>query len=192
MKKKILITLILCAVITQCLHAQTGNKNIPITIGVFSESISLPNFKNILKKPNIGFKIGTEFNYSSKSKTQLIQTVSLGAYFHKGLHNAVFVKSELGYRKFYGRVFSEVLLGGGYSLQKSMLPSYKLNLDGNYSKLSKYRHVFLPTISLGTGYQKNVTAIFSRYEIFGETPFNFNGNPFLIHKAIELGSRTNF
>lgn len=190
MNKNFVSTLIFLGVICCGLHAQIKDRNIPITIGVFSESVSLPNFKNILKKPNLGFKIGTEFYYKSKSGHRWLQTVNMGAYFHKGLHNAFFIKSELGYRKNYGQGFSDIFLGGGYSLQRSFLPAYQLNADGNYVKSSNLRHTFMPAISLGSGYRLNSpSALFARYEIFGETPFNFNGNPVLVHKAVEMGSR---
>jgi hypothetical protein len=172
------------------LTAQDSSRKvpIPITISVFSESVSLPNFRGFFKKPNWGVRIGTEFYYRQNEGRQMLQTLQVGYYHHDGLHQGVFVSSEFGYRKFFGNFFADATVGGGYLHLVSDLRRYEP--DGNgFRPASQRMHKFMPTLGLGLGYRFGDVTLFSRYEMFGEMPFAQDGSPVLPHKALHVGTR---
>lgn len=161
---------------------------IPLTVTVFSESVSLPNFKNVFKNGSLGVRIGTEFYYSKSDSRQLVQTINLSYYSHKDLHNAFSLTSEFGYRRFFGNAFADATIGVGYMLIHSAMPRYE-NVNGDFIKTSSTFGRFAPTLGLGAGYQFKKFSAFSRYEMFGEMPFGFKGIPALPHKTIHFGTR---
>lgn len=163
---------------------------LPLTITLFSESVSLPNFRNIFKNPNLGIRIGTELYYSKNENRQLIQTINLGYYYHKDFQNGLYLTSEFGYRKFFNKAFADATVGVGYLLINSALPRYELK-GNDYERISSTFGRIMPTIGLGAGYQFDKVSIFSRYEMFGETPFGYKGVPALPHKAFHVGTRFN-
>jgi len=177
-----------------CGHTQENTnqwaKQIPFTITFFSESVSLPNFRNIFKNPNLGIRIGTELYYSKNESRQLIQTINLGYYYHKDFQNGLYLSSEFGYRKFFNKAFLDATIGAGYLLIHSALPRYERN-GNDYERIGNTFGRIMPTIGLGAGYQFDKVSVFSRYEMFGETPFGYKGVPVLPHKALHVGTRFN-
>jgi hypothetical protein len=176
-----------------CINAEAQDfqkkpKEFPLTITFFSESVSLPNFKNIFKNGNLGVRIGTEFYYSKDENRHLIQTINISYYSHKELHNAFLLSSEFGYRRFFGNVFADATIGAGYMLINSAMPRYS-GSNGDFSKISNVFGRFAPTAGLGAGYQFKSISAFTRYEMFGEMPFGFKGIPALPHKTIHVGTR---
>ncbi|GAB3175560.1 hypothetical protein [Telluribacter humicola] len=164
---------------------------LPINVSVFSESISLPDFKGFFRNPNLGVRVGTELYYRNRPNTQVFQTVNVGFYQQKGLHNAWFVSSELGYRKFFGNFYADATIGGGYLHLRSIRTTYEPTGSGDYVKVSPVRNKFMPTLGLGAGYRfRNHTAIFARYEVFGIMPIQ-QDVPVLPHKALHVGARLN-
>lgn len=163
---------------------------IPLTVTIFSESVSLPNFRNIFKNGSLGVRIGTELYYSRNTSRQLIQTINLSYYSHKDLHNAVSLTSEFGYRRFFGNAFADATIGAGYMLIHSAIPRYE-NVNGDFVKASSTFGRFTPTLGLGAGYQFKKFSAFTRYEMLGEMPFGFKGIPALPHKTIHIGTRVN-
>lgn len=164
---------------------------IPLNVSVFSESISLPDFKGFFRSPNLGVRVGTELYYRNRASTQVFQTVQVGFYQHKSLHNAWFVSSELGYRKHFGSFYADATLGGGYLHLRSTHPTYEPTGPGEYVKASPIRHKFMPALGLGAGYRfRNHSAIFTRYELFGIMPIQ-QDVPVLPHKALHVGARLN-
>lgn len=163
---------------------------LPLTITLFSESVSLPNFRNFFKNPNLGIRIGTELYYSKNENHQLMQTINLGYYYHKDFQNGLYLSSEFGYRKFFNKAFVDATVGVGYLLIHSALPGYELK-GTDYERIGSAFGRIIPTIGLGAGYQFDKISVFSRYEMFGETPFGYKGVPVLPHKAIHVGTRFN-
>lgn len=163
----------------------------PVTVTIFSESISLPNFRSIFRNGNLGIRVGTEIYYRQRSGHQLLQTVNLGYYAHRNFHNALYISSEFGYRKFFGQTFVDATIGAGYLIADSALPRYERVCD-TYQKATSVHGKLIPTLGLGAGYQFEQLALFGRYELFGEMPFGFKGVPALPHKAVHLGTRFNF
>lgn len=176
----------------QSLQAQEipGNRPVPITVTLFSESVGLPNFKNFFKDPSFGVRIGTEFYYANKAGHQTVQTVNLGYYYHKDFQNGLYISSEVGYRKFIGQAFIDGTLGIGYLLVHSAMPRYEQNGD-TYERIGNTFGRFMPTVGLGAGYRFQSFSLFSRYEMFGEMPFGFKGLPALPHKTLHVGTRFN-
>ncbi len=175
---------------TKAQDLQAKGMKVPITVTIFSESISLPNFRNIFKNPNLGIRLGTELYYAKNSSRQLIQTVNLGYYYHKDFQNGLYLSSEFGYRKFFNNAFVDATLGVGYLLVHSALPRYAIK-GNDYQRIGSTFGRIMPTLGLGAGYQFNKVAVFSRYELFGETPFGLDGVPALPHKALHVGTRFN-
>ncbi len=172
------------------LTAQDSGRNMsmPLTVSVFSESVSLPNFQGFFKNPNWGVRIGTEFYYRQNDGRQLLQTVNLGYYHHNGLQQGIFVSSEFGYRKFIGHFFADATIGAGYLHLISELKRYE-PVGNGYKNASQRMHKVMPTVGLGLGYRFGDVTVFSRYEMFGEMPFAYGGTPLLPHKALHLGTR---
>lgn len=161
---------------------------LPLSITVFSESISLPTLSH-LKKGGIGVKIGTELYYRNRPGSQAFQSISLGYYHHPGVQSGLFTGSEFGFRKFFGAAYADASLGVGALLLRPAAPSY-LRSEAGYPKASAYQLKFMPSAGLGAGYRfRNQTAVFTRYELFGEMPFS---QILLPHQAIHVGARVPF
>lgn len=180
----------ICSSIILMAQGDTPSDRFPLTVTLFSESVSLPNFKNIFKNGSLGMRIGTEFCYSQGASRQLVQTINLSYYSHKNLHNAFSLTSEFGYRRFFGNAFADATIGVGYMLIHSAMPRYE-NVNGDFIKTSSTFGRFTPSIGLGAGYRFKNFSAFTRYEMFGEMPFGFKGIPALPHKTIHIGTRLN-
>jgi hypothetical protein len=187
MKTLFLITAIVGTSILAYSQTPRSGK-LPLTISLFSESVSMPNFRNIFKQPNPGVRIGTEFYYSNNKRRQFLQTINLGYYYHKDFQNGLYLNSEFGYRKFFNNLFLDATLGVGYLLIDSALPRYELK-GSDYHRIGSTFGRIMPTIGVGVGYQFNNFSIFSRYEMFAETPFGLHGVPVLPHKAFHIGTK---
>lgn len=164
--------------------------NFPITVSIFSESVGLPQFRTLLKNPNMGIRVGTELYYSKNRSGRMLQTFHVGYYRHKDFQSGFFVSSEFGYRKFFHHTFMDVTAGVGYLRIAASLPRY-VKIGGEYQAANSTFGRIMPTVGLGIGHQFDRFAVFSRYELFGETPFGFRGIPALPHQALYLGTRLN-
>ena len=164
---------------------------LPLTLSLFSESVSLPTFKGLLRSPNPGVRLGSEFYYRNRPGAQLFQTVNLGYYYHRSLHHGLYVSTELGYRRFIGPVFVDGTIGGGYLHLVSRVLAYEPVGNGNFRKASLHFHKFMPALGLGAGCRLNAyTSLFARYEMFGEMPLA-QDIPVLPHRTLHLGVRVN-
>jgi hypothetical protein len=190
MKYLISVSMFICSSILIKAQENIPSGGIPLTVTIFSESVSLPNFRNIFKNGSLGVRIGTELYYSRNSSRQFIQTINLSYYSHNELHNAFSLTSEFGYRRFFGNVFADATIGVGYLLVHSAMPRYE-NVNGDFVKASYTFGRFAPTLGLGAGYQFKNFSAFTRYEMLGEMPFGFKGIPVLPHKTIHIGTRVN-
>ncbi|CCH53800.1 hypothetical protein BN8_02925 [Fibrisoma limi BUZ 3] len=166
----------------------------PLTVSVFSESVSLPTFRGFLRKPNVGVRIGTEFYYRNRPGSQLIQTLNVGFYHHRNVHSGLYLNTEFGYRKFIGNLYAEGFIGvGGLGLSQQ-LRSYQRTETGDYKPASRFLVRVMPSVSAGVGYRfrpqsETPVSVFARYELFGETPFSNRGVPVLPHSAFHIGTR---
>ncbi len=160
----------------------------PLTISVFSESISLPTLAH-LQKGGIGIKVGTELYYRNRPGSQTFQSINLGYYHHPGVQSGLFASTEVGYRKYFGAVYTEASLGAGTLLLRPEAPSYERS-SPDFPKAAAYQFKLMPSAGLGAGYQfRNRTSVFTRYELFGEMPFS---QILLPHQALHVGARVPF
>lgn len=171
-------------------QVESSEPKFPLTISVFTESISLPDFRGIFKHPNWGFRIGTEYYYSRKGGRLWLQTINLGYYHHKGWQQGFYLSSEIGYRKMISHFFADATLGLGY-LHLIAEPQRYQPTEGGFEKASPHLHKLMPALGIGLGYDTGNVTIFSRYEAFGEMPFNYGGSPVLPHRSLHLGTRFN-
>ncbi|RIV17718.1 hypothetical protein DYU11_31240 [Fibrisoma montanum] len=166
----------------------------PLTVSVFSESVSLPTFRGFLRTLNVGVRIGTEFYYRNRTGSQLIQTLNLGFYHHRTVHSGLYLNTEFGYRKFLGNLYAEGFIGvGGLGLSQQ-LRSYRQTETGDYQPASRFLIRVMPSVSAGVGYRfrpftPTPISVYARYELFGETPFSNRGIPVLPHSAFHIGTR---
>lgn len=187
---KINCFVLLFSLTTTALYAQenTGGNRLSLTVTLFTESVSLPDFHNLFSPANWGMRLGTEIPWRSSENGRLFQTLNVGYYRHKGLQQGFYLSSELGYRHFFGDFFVDATLGGGYLRLISDLPRYEPSQEG-YRKTSAAIGKFMPTLGLGLGYRIGSVSLFTRYEAFGEMPINYQGAPVLPHSALHVGAR---
>ncbi len=190
MKKiPLLLAFLLTATLGLAQEPKRPHRSLPLTVSLFSESVGLPAFKGLLRSPNLGVRLGTELYYRNRPGAALFQTVNLGYYAHGSLHHGLYVSTELGYRKFFGPLYVDATLGGGYLHLVSRVPVYEPAGDGNFKSASPHLHKFMPTLGLGAGCRLNKHAsLFARYELFGEMPVA-QDIPVLPHRALHLGAR---
>ncbi|GAB3256400.1 hypothetical protein GCM10027347_18190 [Larkinella harenae] len=181
------VTLLFPVVSTKAQKPPAIPAGVPITLSVFSESISLPTLKRI-QAGGLGIKVGTEFYYRNRPGSQLIQTLHIGYYHHPRVQSGLFATTEFGFRKYAGPFWIDALVGGGALLIRPAMPFYERNEGtGEYRKAATFQLKFMPTVNLGIGYQlPNRTTLFTRYEVFGEVPFRALILP---HQALHLGTR---
>ena len=165
-------------------NAPTG---LPLTVSVFSESISLPTLRGT-RIGGVGLKVGTEFYYRNRPGSQWMQTLNLVYYYHPRVQSGLSIHSEFGYRKYFGGLYADAFVGGGALLLRPTAPSYMWNEgDGKYRKTPSLQLKFMPTVAASIGYRfRNQAALFARYELFGEMPFSYTVLP---HQALHLGVR---
>lgn len=188
---------LLSAPLAAAQETQPARPGIPVTISVFSHAVSLPTFRGFWRKPNLGVRVGTEFYYRNRTGSQLFQTLNVGYYYHRSLQSGLFLNSELGYRKFVGGFFAEGLVGIGALGLSNQLRSYEPTDDRGYRPASRLMVRLMPSFSAGVGYRfRRHTAmpvsVFTRYEMFGGTPFSNRGIPVLPHAAWHVGTRLYF
>lgn len=189
MKFQFLKTILLAVFASWNYSATAQEVKVPLNVSVFTESISLPNFRGFFKNPNWGVRIGTEFYFRQNDGRQLLQTLQLGYYRHDGFHQGLFASTEFGYRRFIGNFFADATIGAGYLHLISELQRYEPDGGSGYRLASQRMHKFMPTVGLGAGWRIGDVAVFSRYELFGEAPFAQGGSPLLPHKALHFGAR---
>lgn len=191
MKKMICTFLLLLPALVAWSQEAPRKPTLPLTVSLFSESVSLPTLKGFFRNPNPGIRIGTEFYYRKRPSSQVFQTANVGYYYHHTLHHGLYLSSELGYRKFIGPVFLDATVGAGYLLLTSRVPVYKPTGNGEFVKASPRLHKGMPTLGLGAGYRfTKAVSLFARYEVFGEMPLK-QDVPVLPHKALHIGARVN-
>jgi len=160
----------------------------PLSISVFSESISLPTLAH-LQKGGIGIKVGTELYYRNRPGSQAFQSIHIGYYHHPDVQSGLFVSTEVGYRHYFGAVYTDASLGIGTLLLCPVAPSYERS-GSDFPKAPAHQFKLMPSAGLGAGYRfRNRTSVFTRYELFGEMPFS---QILLPHQAIHVGARVPF
>lgn len=166
----------------------------PLTVSVFTHAVSLPAFRGFTKNPNFGIRVGTEVYYRNRTGSQLIQTLNVGVYQHRALQTGLFLNTELGYRKFIGGLYAETFVGIGALELSQHLRSYQPDGAGEFRPASRFMLRLMPSLSAGLGYRFGASStapvsLYTRCELFAETPFSNGGLPLLPHSALHVGTR---
>jgi hypothetical protein len=135
-----------------------------------------------------GLMVGAEYRLLEEDWGTLFVTGNLGTYVHVRNHVGVFLDSEFGYRFTYANGYElEALAGLGYLHTFLDAPVYEVDDQGHVERVTDAgRPHFMPTLSLGTGWQLEHVAPFLRLQVFGQYPFN---HELLAHFALLLGAR---
>lgn len=132
------------------LQAQGDSRNLPISIGYFSQMGWQP-----------GAKIGTELmlkNWEKETENFTKQqsyflSPQVGFYTWKGNHISYLINADLGYKRFksHKKKYSAVSIGLGYLLQSQII-EWKVSLsDGSKEKVRESWGWFLPTVNYEFG-----------------------------------------
>ena len=118
----------------------------------------------------------------------------MGFYHHRALQTGLFISTEFGYRKFFGPVCAEGFVGVGALGLSQQLRSYQPDGAGEFRPASRFMLRAMPTLSAGLGYRFGPhppapVSVFTRYDLFAETPFSNRGVPLLPHAALHVGTR---
>jgi hypothetical protein len=143
-----------------------------------------------LIKSGAGIKAGTEWYYRNRIGSQLFQTVNMGAYLQFDVEKALFASTELGYRKYIGPVFGEILAGAAIVKSVSVHTFEEQRDDGTYLSYKQSSLKLAPTVSLGIGYRfKNGAAVFSRYELLVQPQFDNERFAVKQNRMLHIGGR---
>lgn len=164
------------------------SRDFPVTVTLFCHAAGLPGLRSLFQSPRFGIRVGTEFYYRQSNGEATVQTVNIGYYRHRNFQDGLFISSEFGYRRFSGNTFGDATAGIGMLIVNAALPRYERH-DAGYRRSPQLFARVMPTLGIGGGYQFQTTAVFTRYEVFGEMPFGFKGLPALPHHALHIGTR---
>lgn len=187
------ISIVLVVVAPSLLWAQ--EKAIPVNISLFNEATAIP-FTRFLATPiHPGIQMGTEFNYTAKTRSRLFQTANLFYFYHNYLAQGVGIHTEFGYeyRTRFG-LASSALLGMGYLHTFSTTEEFTFK-DGQYEKKADSGNVRMyPSFSLDIGYyltpeNKQSTKLFIRYQSWVEYPYSPGFIPAMTHINLHLGAK---
>ncbi len=194
---KAYILLLLLSVIQA--HAQTSQpqaRKWPLTFsafatspGTFLESARLVSLPTLIKG-GAGIKAGTELYYRNRPGSQLFQTINAAAYLQFDVEKAGMLTSELGYRKYIGPLFGELLIGAGLLRSASVHRFEEQREDGTYTSYKQKELKVCPTASAGTGYRfGNGAAVFVRYELLVQPQFGDERFPLKQNRMLHIGGR---
>lgn len=161
---------------------------LPITISLFSESVSLPDLHSLFRNAGWGIRLGTEHHYTRNNSRTWLQTLNLGFYRHSRWQSGIYLNSEFGYRKTFNSIYTDITIGVGY-LHLVAHPGRYRPTEGGFEKTTAHLHRIMPTFGVGLGVDAGRLSLFSRLEAFGEFPFHYGGTPVLPHRALHFGTR---
>ncbi len=167
----------------------------PLTVAVLANATALPtNSKEIFTNLHPGLVVGTAFRYNQNTQNQLSQTVKVGYLYHRFVHHAVQLYSELEYKRMLKQKFNITgALGAGYVHLFSATEVFRRNDQGDYEAKPKWgRPQAMGSLALGLGYQVNQGTekpieIFARYQFLVQAPFVRQYVPVLPNTALHLG-----
>jgi hypothetical protein len=194
MKSKIVATLLVIC-LAASLHAQTdtqnGYRNFPIIVMVQFHNLSMP-FKDMKSNfSNIGFGLGTELSYNSKSN--FVQQFSATWHHNKTVGNGILLYSQAAWRPNIGSgVYTELKAGAGYMYAFRPVESYKQS-NGVWSPVEhKGKGMFTLPVGISLGYQSysdnTYVSPFISYQFLLISGYN-QSIPLLPETLIQVGSR---
>jgi hypothetical protein len=143
---------------------------------------------------NPGVLVGADVPWVSRRGHALVQTASLGYFYHADLAHALTLQTELGYRHtFRFGLTLELMLGLALLHKFPTTRAYGLE-EGRYREDSSGASSFFPSLSAGFGYDFSRMkrpvgfALFARYQVGVEVPGAY-GVPAYPHTQIVVGAR---
>ncbi|MEM7370488.1 MAG: hypothetical protein AAF587_17895 [Bacteroidota bacterium] len=155
--KLCMFSLIFLAIQSCYLAAQSPNpfslKQMPWSIALMDESLSVPNFWFLNYPLNPAIMIGTEYVINDHPRHDWVVAANLGGYYHKYSQTAIFLNSEVGFRYHLNRWNAQLRAGAGYAHTFYPGAEYRL-IDGRPEKVNAAgAPTFMPSVSLGLGYR---------------------------------------
>lgn len=142
-----------------------------ISVSLTNSHIEMPygSFSRLFyEKFHPGAEIGTGFNWHSKSRHDLVQTLRLGYTYHRFVQHTLMLYTELGYRYKLPLAMSAIAkIGGGYLHSKEDSKVFVLGDDGEYRTTGKFgRPHGMASFSLGVSKElnKNGWQVFMDYQ----------------------------
>jgi hypothetical protein len=143
---------------------------------------------------NPGVLVGVDVPWVRRRGHELVQTASLGYFYHADLAHALTLQTEVGYRHtFRFGLALDLMLGLALLHKFPTATAYGLE-DGRYRVDSSGASSFFPSLSAGLGYDFSRLkrpvgfALFARYQVGVEVPGVY-GVPAYPHTQIVLGAR---
>jgi hypothetical protein len=167
----------------------------PIVLAFSTHSYSWPIVKSFVTPIQPGFKLGTEYVYSSKRNRILLQTINIGYFRNPDFLNAYYLNSYFTYRyTFPCKLFVDASIGLGYLHKRHAREVFFLNDRGEYVSRTDWGSPGVQAGScVGAGYGFTVWEkrmnIFINYEWFVEYCHAKGAVPFLPHSLYHIGIR---
>jgi hypothetical protein len=165
----------------------------PLMIAFSAHSYSWPIVKSFVTPIQPGFKVGTEYVYSTKRNHKILQCFNLGYFHNSEFLNAYYLNSYFTYRyTALSHLFFDSALGAGYFHRRHAREVFKLNDNGEYESKTDWGSPGVQAgVNLGAGYNFNVNdkqlSIFINYEWFVSYPHVKSEVPFLPHSLYHIG-----
>lgn len=180
MKPKML-GLVFLAIQTSFVFAQSKTslslKQMPLSISLMDESISLPNFWFLGYPFNPALMIGTEYVWNDHPRYDWLVAANLGGYHHRYSQAAIFLNSELGFRYHVNRWNAQMRVGAGYA--HTFYPGTEFRLINGMPEpvTAAAGPTFMPSASLGLGYRLSESAyapeISLLWMVAADMPFSY-------------------
>jgi hypothetical protein len=169
----------------------------PLVIAFSAHSYSWPITKSFVTPIQPGFKIGTEYVYSTKNNHKTLQSFNLGYFHNPEFLNAYYINSYFTYRYTTSfNLFIDGAIGAGYIHRRHAREVFKLNDNGEFESKKDWGSPGVQAgFSLGAGYNFDISdrkvGMFINYEWFVNYPHVKGDIPFLPHSLYHIGIRFN-
>lgn len=189
MNLKNIVRCLILASVSVCFAQEKG---FPVRILFGNEATALP-FDTFWSSPtHFTMQLGSEFEYHTKPKHYLYQTVNVGYIYHENLFQGGYLNSELGYDYRLGLGLNlKGLVGVGYLHTFSTEEEYKFD-NGQYrSNEDKGNSRVMPSLALGLGFRLNkkqkAPELILLYRTWVEFPYSPGFIPLMSHTDLSLG-----
>ena len=134
-----------------------------------------------------GLVVGIDHVVARKGPAAFVVAGNVGGWVHARNHVGVFADGELGFRLTSSPGFLvEAFAGAGYLHTFLASPTWVVDDKGPTRIVDAGRPAFMPTASLGFGWELDRVTPFLRFQAFGQYPFNHYVLP---HFAVQIGAR---
>jgi hypothetical protein len=186
-----------------CLHpaapalAQKSHLPREISVSAFNNAIALPfsGTAGIIHSPlhpGLTFGLGSRLN--THPHHQLLLSLQLAYVYQQRAQHGIQVYPELGYRfALNNGIGIESGVGLGYMHAFTNLQQFRLNASGDYEKVPNTgRPSLIASVAIGLSYallrkKEQPLRLFTRYQVWFQTPFVRSYVPVLPNAALHLG-----